>query len=875
MHSEGGGRWKSGWAVSEEPPSPEIQVAYLCSARTYLERHFLAHVRATLRNVQTGGAGSGLVGEIERYFQHQTRADVGGYPEQYSDVLESNVPLWPVLYLLLRAGAYQEFAAAVQRRQYLLSDAFVTAALQYAAHPCQLTSSARERLTEEYSLNVGITDAPRDPYMVSLYNVICGADPGLHIPSVCPSLHDFLWTNLAMLTDLREAGAAGGTSLSDLQTHLDSFGLAHFNAADTKSARLLWSLCLIVTAQPERAVAALEAPGLLFEAAAVAAALRAAGLLRVAVELVVGRAAPTVGLPLLVDGRLNHGALVSRCCGASGWSPASLGLCAGMTSNETAAVTADVLLRVGDITSAVDQVKRVLGPHANAALCAAGLAAVEGGRPALGLGLYLAGGEYEKALAAGNALLLSGIEGTDADSVNHVEALLNDPSAQVQDVSSTHTLLSLCRARISLPEDPQRALRYIDESGLLPLTPELRHVPGYATQCAGTLRTRPKTWRMRGMTRVMLQTAMNKDVYSASVSPLVQGIVDNGTTACCFCYGHTGAGKTHTIMGYRGEAGLYSLAAAALCDAIRQKDAGLMLQIRFAEIYNGKVYDLLNHRAECTVRQGSDGKVHIRAGTVKDERGAVTVHPLHALDTDTQEGLDAIVSQGMQVRQVGSSSLHDESSRSHALLYIEIVNRDIISIRDAIIRQEGELTRVGKLYEDRNGIEMAKVYKKDEHGKLLVVPREESGVDWDGLDRLREARDHEQCLLDDLRAQEGALTKECRASGGCIGGTLVLVDLAGAEYGATAGKQVSPKQRREGQEINKTLLALKECVRGMSSGAKHIPFRNSKLTMVLRQHLQAEHSRTIMVANISPSAQHLQKTVNTLQYAALVAEASK
>ncbi|GIQ81810.1 kinesin-like protein, partial [Kipferlia bialata] len=389
----------------------------------------------------------------------------------------------------------------------------------------------------------------------------------------------------------------------------------------------------------------------------------------------------------------------------------------------------------------------------------------------------------------------------------------------------------------------------------------------------GTLRNRPKTWHMGGMAGVMAQTALNRQVYDASVSPLIPSIVE-GDTACCFCYGHTGAGKTHTVMGYRGEPGLYSLAAADLCHAIGQKNAGLLLQIRFAEIYNGKVYDLLRGRAECTARQAEDGKVHIRSAALKDDKGRVTVHPLHALTTDTQEGLDAIVAQGMAVRKVGSSSLHDESSRSHALLYIEVVNRALLSLRESIIAQEGEVAKAGLPYDDLYLKEQHKMYKLDEEtGQWGPAPL--ADYDSEGLARLKVVVDREAAILADLQAQEQTVVEECRALGHTVGGTLVLIDLAGAEYGITGGKQVTPKQRREGQEINKTLLALKECIRGMHSGAPHVPFRNSTLTLVLRQHLQAEHSRTVMVTNISPSAKHLQKTVNTLQYAALVADASK
>jgi len=72
--------------------------------------------------------------------------------------------------------------------------------------------------------------------------------------------------------------------------------------------------------------------------------------------------------------------------------------------------------------------------------------------------------------------------------------------------------------------------------------------------------------------------------------------------------------------------------------------------------------------------------------------------------------------------------------------------------------------------------------------------------------------------------------------------------------------------RIEGAEINKSLLALKECIRALDNDQIHIPFRGSKLTEVLRDSFVG-NSGTVMISCISPNAGSCEHTLNTLRYA--------
>eukprot|EP00891_Asterochloris_glomerata_P009274 jgi/Astpho2/9274/e_gw1.00139.3.1_t len=96
---------------------------------------------------------------------------------------------------------------------------------------------------------------------------------------------------------------------------------------------------------------------------------------------------------------------------------------------------------------------------------------------------------------------------------------------------------------------------------------------------------------------------------------------------------------------------------------------------------------------------------------------------------------------------------------------------------------------------------------------------------------------------------------------------LSLVDLAGSERTKKTG--VTGQQMREANCINKSLTFLEQAVNALSRREAHVPYRQSKLTSVLRDALGG-NCRTVMIANVWPEASHLEETVSTLRFASRV-----
>ncbi|XP_038147421.1 kinesin-like protein KIF26A isoform X1 [Cyprinodon tularosa] len=106
---------------------------------------------------------------------------------------------------------------------------------------------------------------------------------------------------------------------------------------------------------------------------------------------------------------------------------------------------------------------------------------------------------------------------------------------------------------------------------------------------------------------------------------------------------------------------------------------------------------------------------------------------------------------------------------------------------------------------------------------------------------------------------------EKSGKGGMSGGRsrLHLIDLGSCE-------KVLSKSREGGGGLCLSLNALGNVIMALTNGAKHVPYRDSKLTMLLRESLGNINCRTTMIAHISDSPTHYADSLNTIQLASRI-----
>ncbi|KPA73137.1 putative MCAK-like kinesin [Leptomonas pyrrhocoris] len=156
-----------------------------------------------------------------------------------------------------------------------------------------------------------------------------------------------------------------------------------------------------------------------------------------------------------------------------------------------------------------------------------------------------------------------------------------------------------------------------------------------------------------------------------------------------------------------------------------------------------------------------------------------------------------------------------------------------------------------------------------EHGSncvddLMSIIEQGSGVRSCGSTGANDTSSRSHAILE-IKLKHRKSLRQC--------GKFTFIDLAGSERGADT-VDCARHTRLEGAEINKSLLALKECIRFLDQNRRHVPFRGSKLTEVLRDSFVG-NCRTVMIGAVSPSNNNAEHTLNTLRYADRVKELKK
>merc|ERR1719160_141739 len=93
-----------------------------------------------------------------------------------------------------------------------------------------------------------------------------------------------------------------------------------------------------------------------------------------------------------------------------------------------------------------------------------------------------------------------------------------------------------------------------------------------------------------------------------------------------------------------------------------------------------------------------------------------------------------------------------------------------------------------------------------------------------------------------------------------------MIDLAGSEA-AQETLFHTERHMAQAKEINNSLATLRACLRARSTGAAHVPYRESTLTRVLKDALTDPTAATALVACVSPACSHLEHSLRTLRTA--------
>ena len=186
------------------------------------------------------------------------------------------------------------------------------------------------------------------------------------------------------------------------------------------------------------------------------------------------------------------------------------------------------------------------------------------------------------------------------------------------------------------------------------------------SECTVTVHTlcgAPDRWTFDA---VINNSYTQRDVFTQFIMPLVDSVLE-GFNSTVFAYGQSGSGKTHTMTGRMDDAELVGIIPRTfdhIFSMIKQyggtnPQKRYTLYVSFIELYNGKVRDLLaKQQVPLAVKENKDKTFYVQGA--------------HIPQVKFPEDIFRLMEEGTERRQVASTELNADSSRSHSVFTIII-----------------------------------------------------------------------------------------------------------------------------------------------------------------------------------------------------------
>ena len=181
---------------------------------------------------------------------------------------------------------------------------------------------------------------------------------------------------------------------------------------------------------------------------------------------------------------------------------------------------------------------------------------------------------------------------------------------------------------------------------------------------------------------IYTESENNFDIFNHSIKPLIYQIL-NGFNSTILAYGITGTGKTHTIFGdsfinnnnnlndnfNNNEKGIIFYSVDFLFEQIKNNYSNSKFVIKFSyfEIYNENIIDLLNNN------KGNNLMI------VEDNIKGVYVPDLTEYIITNSNDIKLLINEGNKHRKMSPTNQNQFSSRSHAIIQLNIERHDYLN----------------------------------------------------------------------------------------------------------------------------------------------------------------------------------------------------